>query len=401
MSHDSKIANLSDGCLSRRHWIALAVSTLVASCGGGADSGTGTGSSSQVAGTPGTGGTGIGADTGIYSRGTIAGFGSVIVNGVKFDDVGAAVQINGIQAPADDLRLGMVAGVTGSRYADMVTGRADHIEVWSIARGPITATNAGQFSVMGMTVLTASPVVLDGVGGLADLKAGQVVQVWGLQADAIGRSWTATRVAVVQAPALQVSTGWVVVDHGQRLLNGLLLTGAKADTLRNGQLIRVEGMWDEGAGTLSVDRVTEVSIVSEPGSGIEVEIEGVVTSLQPGGHLTLGSLNVDASATALGAIYAQLKVGSRVEIYGGWQGQTLKASKIELEDEASEGSVEIEGSIQSFTSVSNFVVRNQRCDASGATRFEGGTASNLRQGVRVHVKGTIEGNVLKVSSVEF
>ena len=96
--------------LTRRHWLALAASA-VSGCGGGGDSTT----ASLL---PGTGGTGV-----IYSQGSISGFGSVIVNGIKFDDTVATVQIDGIPLRSADLRLGMVAGVQGERGADPALAR--------------------------------------------------------------------------------------------------------------------------------------------------------------------------------------------------------------------------------------------------------------------------------------
>ena len=65
---------------------------------------------------PGTGGTGI------YAQGSIWGFGSVRVNGIKFDDTAATVQIDGQAGKSSDLRLGMVAGIQGLRGADVNAG---------------------------------------------------------------------------------------------------------------------------------------------------------------------------------------------------------------------------------------------------------------------------------------
>ena len=66
--------------VSRRSCLALAL-TALAGCGGG-----GGGASASL---PGTGGTGI------YAQGSIAGFGSVIVNAVRYDDTRASVSIDG------------------------------------------------------------------------------------------------------------------------------------------------------------------------------------------------------------------------------------------------------------------------------------------------------------------
>ncbi|MGS5088157.1 DUF5666 domain-containing protein [Hydrogenophaga sp. A37] len=351
--------------LGRRHWIVLALSAM-AGCGGGssteepvgAGGGAGSGGSgggqtpaagggdaaadgggTQVAGAPGTGGTGSpgGSDpgtggTGIFSHGSISAFGSVVLNGIHFDETGASIRINGASSSPGALRLGMVAGVQGERYADGVSGKAESIEVWSIARGPVTAAGGGQFTVLGMKIKTQGSTFLEGVASASAIAAGQWVTVWGLQADAQASSWVATRVAVGSAGGLVVATGMVSGSKEQRLLNGIRLTGGDAEKLHSGRVTRVEGKWDAEAGSLEVKSDHDMDVRGENvGSSALVEIEGVVTSLLGGNRFTLGSVEVDASADA--SNYAKLKVGSKLEVYGTWQGQVLKATELEFEDD--------------------------------------------------------------------
>ena len=80
-------------------WLALA---LVA-CGGGVDSG-GTGATSS------------------YASGPITGFGSVIVNGVRFDDSLASISDDdGTLRQRGDLRLGMSVEIRGSAISTDAT----------------------------------------------------------------------------------------------------------------------------------------------------------------------------------------------------------------------------------------------------------------------------------------
>jgi hypothetical protein len=151
--------------LPRRSFLAMTAWSL-ASCGGGMGG---------FAGLPGTGGTGI------FSIGAIAGFGSVIVNGVKFDDGQALVQVDGIATTSANLRLGMLATVQGVRGATAALGTASSIEVWSVAQGVISQAGSGQFTFMGMTMQTDSATVFDGVSSAAALAPGLPVAVWGLQ----------------------------------------------------------------------------------------------------------------------------------------------------------------------------------------------------------------------------
>ena len=85
------------------------VALLVAGCGGG-------GGGSTPSSSPGTGGTGgTGGATGgttsgatVFVTGAIAGFGSVIVNGVRYDTDSAEVRIEDKAATAGQLQVGEV-----------------------------------------------------------------------------------------------------------------------------------------------------------------------------------------------------------------------------------------------------------------------------------------------------
>jgi hypothetical protein len=366
--------------ITRRNWLALAVSTL-AGCGGG-----GAGVSSL----PGTGGTGI------FAQGAIAGFGSVIVNGIKFDDTGAAVQIDGIAASSLDLRLGMVAGVQGQRGADPGLGSASRLDVWSVAQGPVTQVQSGQIGVAGMTIQTNSATVYDGVGSTAVLGAGQTVVVWGLYAGADGRHWVATRLAVLPNSLVKlVSTGLVTVASGQRSLNGMQLQGPLAAGVTAGQLVRVEGVLSNGNLQVSAYKVMDLA---SDAAQLDVEIEGVVTQVLSATRFKLGNIEVDSGAVSVPAS-TPITTGLRVEVHGTMQGQLLRASALDVKTEQELDKAEIEGPIAQYTSLADFVVRGQRCDASGATITKG-KASDLKVGVKVKVEGTKAGDVLRVSRLE-
>ncbi len=383
MSHN----NQRDLPLNRRSWMALAVSAL-AGCGGGM------GGISVAGGPPGTGGTGI------YAQGSISGFGSVIINGIKFDDTAASVQLNGAPSVSADLRLGMVASVQGQRGADLRLGVASQIEVWSIAQGPVSQVQSGQFLVAGMVVQTNTATVFDGVGGTAALVTGMQVAVWGLQARADGNRWTATRVARVTDAfnAAVVSSGLVVTSGSQQTLNGMVLTGALASGLAAGQLVRVQGTLS--GTTLSVAAVRQLDLQAASRSDGDLEIEGLVTAVPSATRFMLGDVEVDAASAVFSTPGVPVSVGMRVQVEGGWLGQVLKAVKVEFEGELALDVAEIDGQIQSFTSIANFVIRGQRCNATGAT-ISNGLASDLQVGVKIKVTGNKAGDVLNVTRIEF
>ena len=389
MSSEKKLAAV----LTRRSWVVLTASAL-SGCGGGdgfSASLPGTGGTGNVA-LPGTGGTGI------YVRGSILGFGSVWVNGIKFDDTGATVQLDGQSGAPTDLRLGMVAGIEGQRSVDPATGIASRIETWSIAQGTVASSGSGQFSLAGMTVLTDAGTVFDGLSGVAALAPGQTVRVWGLQASADGSRWVATRVAMVNATAL-VSTGVVVSAGPSRYVNGLQLTGLAVAGLTAGQLVRVQGTVSSSGTSLQVDSVKLMGADDDLTPQGEAEIEGLVTAVPSPTRFMLGTVEVDAANAVFSPASAKITPGVRLEVDGIWQGRVLKAAKVELEDSSLEPAFEIEAAIDAYTSLGDFVVRGQRCDATLAT-ISHGTAADLRVGVKVHLKGNLSGNVLVVTELE-
>jgi hypothetical protein len=381
-----KSGSSSNACLTRRGWLVLTASALSA-CGGGSGSGSTTTSS-----LPGTGGTGI------YAQGSIWGFGSVRVNGIKFDDTAATVEIDGQTGKSSDLRLGMVAGIQGLRGADATLAIANSIEVWSIAQGPVASSLPGQFTLAGMTLQTDSGTVFDGIAGAAALTPGLTVRVWGLQAAADGSRWTATRVAVVNATSI-VSTGLVTSSGSQRFVNGLRITGTAVAGLTVGDLARVQGTLSSTGASLEVISVKVLVANGGPPQQGEAEIEGLVTAVLSTTRFTMGTVEVDATNAAFSPAGAKITLGARLEAEGIWQNRVLKATKVEIEDSASAQEIEIEAPIEAYTDLSNFVVRGQRCDATLAL-FTKGTAADLKVGVQVKLRGVVTGSVLMVSRIE-
>ena len=117
----------------------LATALLLTACGGGGGS-----SDGGIGGTGGGGGGGIGG-TGV-AYGTITGFGSVWVNGVRYESGSTVFKRDDDNASQSDLRVGMVARVEGSGTT------ATTISVDSALKGRVEAVSGDRFTVMGQTV---------------------------------------------------------------------------------------------------------------------------------------------------------------------------------------------------------------------------------------------------------
>lgn len=369
--------------LTRRKLLLLFASGL-SGCGGGAGEG-----GTNIGSLPGTGGTGI------YVAGSISGFGSVILGGIKFDDTSADITVDGTKAVADDLRMGMVAEVLGERSKTLpAQGIAKSIDVWSIARGTVTGKSGGLLTVAGMSVRVDANTVLDGINDQTPLAVGMPVIVWGQQADS--GTWTATRVSKVADTTTVVTTGRVSGGDDHRSINTLSLTNESATSLDPGSWVRVQGRFND-AGRLVVNGFT---VLQGPkviaGSDMVLEVEGYVTSPLVNNQFDLGQWRVDVSA--IGSI-TSIAQGAKVAVKGTFSAGLLRATSLNVDDESVVHEVEIEARISDFKSIADFVLRGQRCDASTAPMSDS-VRSRLRDGVKVKIHGRKRGEFVAVEELE-
>ncbi|RPH45899.1 MAG: hypothetical protein EHM87_04350, partial [Burkholderiales bacterium] len=137
----------------------------------------GCGSDTEIAGV-GTGGTGQIA----FSSGPISGFGSVIVNGIKFDDSHARVADDlGKARELAELGLGMFVEIVGTIDEAAGMGTAHSIRIVSKAMGRVDAIDAAamRFSVLSVAVSYCDATVWGTDEESAALTVGSVVEVWG------------------------------------------------------------------------------------------------------------------------------------------------------------------------------------------------------------------------------
>ena len=385
--------------LPRRHWLAAAASSLLSACGGGLG----------VAGLPGTGGTGTLAvlpgtgGTGIFVTGPITGLGTIWVNGVRYDDSQAQITLDGQPASPSDLRVGMVVSLQGALDSASQLGTAAVVDTWAIARGPVAAVGADRFHVNGMTLRVDAATTWDGVAGLTALTVGQRVAVWGLQSTSEGADWTATRVTRLQGSDTQIVTTGRVSNGTAVSLNGVSLINSPLG-YSQGQLVCVTGTPTGSGQGLEVSHVRTLEAYRPPEtpaeSPLQASLSGLVSALVGPWRFQVGTVVVDATALSATLGGTRLSVGQRVEVKGVWDGPLLKASWVELQglDKAKE--VSIEARVEQFTSVADFVLRGQRCDASQA-RWSHGSPAQLTLGVKLKVKGNKQGDVLWVTEAEF
>ena len=277
----------------------------------------------------GIGGTGI-------SLGPILAFGSVVVNGVKYETDTAQFVVNGDDmAVQDDLRLGMIVRVVGETNDDDISGTAEAVSYEPNLIGPVTTAPVGDtFRAMKQTVIVDARTQYDNVPGndVSGLNEGDIVEVSG-HVDQQGTIY-ATFVGASNASQHEI-TGFVTDIAADSFAIGDLTVIWDDDEVKRGDYVEVEGLVDDN-GDLVADSVEQ----RDPGLGVtdsdEAEIEGVVTSNCVGVPctFTLGTqvVQVDGNTEIEDGTAAEIVIGVRLEVEGRLENGTLIAEKVEFED---------------------------------------------------------------------
>jgi hypothetical protein len=372
---------------SNRHWAgALWIAFALLGCGGGVDSG-GTGAA-------------------IYASGPITGFGSVIVNGVHFDDAAATItDDDDTPRSRDDLRLGMTTEVRGSALGTdvlgMSTSRASRIAFRSEVLGRVDSVNvAGNaLVVLGQTIDINAATVFDDSslsGGLASLVVGDVVEVYALFDAATGH-YAATRIESKPAVLVyrmrgvvsQLDTVARVFNIGGERISYAGLTGPAPAALANGNFVRVRLQTAKVAGVWLVSALADGG--QRPDDLDSVRLEGLISAFVSPTQFSVNGVAVNASGISPPA---GLALGVRVEVEGTARGGVLIASKLTVKaaNDPAFQVFELRGPIASVDPARlAFVLRGVtvRYRLGGLTDFRNGTAAQLVPGASVEARGLL------------
>ncbi len=346
-------------CRRLNSWLLVAVTALlVISCGGSTNvagiSGTGVdnGSGTNVAGISGTG----------ITQGTITGFGSIFVNGVKFEvDDDTVFDVDGVPINVathqDDLKVGMVVRLDWTSFDDG-TVSADSVTYDDSIEGPITSVvtdisaSRKSFAVMGVTI---------------EVDAGET---------SFHNSSTAA------------SFGF--------------------DNIAQNDVIEVSGFVGTN-NTVTATLVEKKGVLASPSSQVAVEMHGVVANLTPNTSFELNGVLVNFSAaTRLDNLPGGIQSGSSVEVKGLYNAGTnsIQATEIEGEDDNGIGSginpdqsVSIQGLISSFVSSAEFAINGIPVQVN-TSLVPALVLGQLADGLLVEVEGVFSNNVLVADQVE-
>lgn len=356
-----------------------------------------------------TGGTGAPKSTSV-TVGVIEGLGSIVVNGIRYDETGARVTINGVpDRPVGELQLGMVVEVRGEIDPALRTGKAESITATALVIGPVEAVNvpAAEVTVLGQRIEVLPGTALLGASSVSGLAPGAVVAVYGFY-DLLAGHIDATRVEVrIPPPADSTIIGRVsAVGAGSIRLGNLAVDTTAATTNVAGGLAVGRYVEVKGAALPTGLRAASVTGRSEfdPLEGALTEIEGYVTDFAGAGSFKVLGTPVNATNARLAGPGGAVANGAFVEVEGTIVQGVLVATLVEVRAAplmpTPPTPTTLEGDVTDFVSASSFRVRGQAVDASAAA-FTGGTAANLANGRQVQVTGLIDGSVLKASSLTF
>ena len=376
-----------------------ALAALLAGCGGGSSDTAATTTGSTT--TPSVEASG-------YTQGTVSGFGSVVVNGVRFDDSSASVTDDSgtkTAASAGTLKLGMCVEVDHSAVdSSTASAKAAAFRYGSLVLGPVAAVDstASTITVLGQVVDVGSSTVFDDAlaAGLPAVTVGALVEVHGLVNAATGHI-TATRieseasatayklrgtVAALDSTAKTFSIGGAVVSYAS-LDNTLVPTA-----LANGSTLRVllataqvNGRW--------VAQSLGIKASTKPADRTAAQVRGSITAFTSATSFTVGGLVVDASSATFPDGSTGLALGVQVEVQGTVSNGVLVATKVSLESKHrgdDSHALQLIGAITAVdSSAKTFVVRGVTVSRSSATTYVNGVEADLLVGRKVHVKGTL------------
>lgn len=346
------------------------------------------------------------------TKGPVTGFGSVFVNGVRFDTDYALFLINGEFGSESELEVGQIVTVHGWVNADGATGQAMLVTYDDAIQGPVDHidVSAGHLDVLGHSVIVDDDTAFsDELSSLADLALSDVVEVSGY-ADASGHI-RATHIGIesgdddfdlhgivdlVDSADLRIVINGVEIDYSAANLLGFEFGQPEV-----GARVRIVAVERDDDGDLVATRIERRTSSLMAAAGAEVSIEGLIT-----GSSSLFGFEIDGVPVRLrwgtefvnGSLFG-LAPDARIDVEGRFDDDgVLIADRIEFERSAelsTRGTVQavfgdalmVDGRIVRVTPETGYDDRS----VADQRRFSVG---DVRPGDSVEIRGYESGSVL-------
>jgi hypothetical protein len=354
--------------------------------------------------------------TDAFAYGAITAFGSVFVNGVRYDTSEADFTIDGQSGTQASLGVGDVVLVAGSLDTGSTTlGTANEIVFDDAVEGPIGSIDLPNDSlvVLGQTVRITGDTSFDDsipVGSLAGLSVGDIVEVSGFRSSDGSIQATRLERRLIPVPPLEFETTGIVsnldsvakrfdinalvVDYSTAMLQDFP-SGAVA----NGDLVEVKGTTLGPNGELVATRVELVGDNVPAETGDRVEIEGFITRFVNATDFDVAGVRVTTTSATIiqGGIAADLGLDIKVEVEGSLNSSgILVADKIDIRRSEA---VRITALVD-FVSVaaSSFVTLGITVKIDSLTRMEDKSAADVE---RFTLRDLVAGDYVELRGMEF
>ena len=304
---------------------------VLSACGGGS-------ADTNDKGDENTGISGSGSPVQIASLGSIDGFGSVILNDVKYETDNTTFHIDDMPGVQDDLKVGQAIRLNGLINQDDNTGVANEIFFYNNVIGPIQSidSSTSKIVVLGQTVIVDTITIFgQGIHAFIDLQTNQIVKVSGFVNSQ--REIVASYIGLADATVSDYQVLGLVENLNETALTfsigSLSIDYASANVtsaLANGLEVKINGQ-------LNTSSVLLANTISIPTTGLNenkrVDIEGLITRYQSATDFDVSGIRVtiDSNTVIENGGLDDLNLDARVEIEGNIDEQgAIKAERISL-----------------------------------------------------------------------
>lgn len=303
--------------------------------------------------------------------GEITGFGSIFVNGIEFDTGTSTVRIGKNQGSESDLAVGMVVAVYGNVDADRKTGTASLVAFDNEVEGEVLANDyPASLNVMGQTVIFDNDTVFEskvpGISSIKDIRQKDRVEVSGFPAQ--NGTIYATRIKltgdVIREGSAMVKgkIESLSLDNREFYVGGMPVSYDAATaiqstiSLQEGLLVKVSSTQPvNGNQPMYAEQISVVQNHGDDNPGTDVEMEGVVSSLQSDNDFQLNGVTVRLTETTvvMDGFRSSVGVGQKLRVRG-----NVDADNVLVADEVdiiNTSNIEITAPIQSIDYMYNTV----------------------------------------------
>jgi len=401
-------SNKTNSNFSRRS-VLLGIAASVAEL-----SGCGGGGASAVAGLSSGG-------TGSFTSGVIMGLGSIIVNGIRYNnDAAQVISRDDGSTLNQSLSLGMVVSIQGSAVTPattttgLATATATKISLGSEWLGPIANINVGSstFTVLGNTVDILNTTIFSGIAtDKSGLSGAAYAEIYGF-VDITTGHLQATHVATTNTqPSFYKTSGVVsnlVTNTSFRLGNTAIIFNSltpSTGTWSSGTQVRVQ------LNTVPIGSswsATSIQAVTSPLHDLNVsdhdesEIHGTISSYITANSFYVNGIPVSASGISN---FSAPAVGTTVEVQGAVSNGVVVATSINVKtvNQLDTEDFEFVGTISNLTPTNansgTFVLKNITFSYTSSTITSGFNFSNYSNQV-VEMKATHLNGLWQAVSLE-